>query len=73
MAPLAHKWDPTRGKWKMRQVIRAFLETSCGSVTEEDLLEHLSSVGYHPTATRRVLRQFVEVDAEGHVSLRRGG
>jgi len=37
------------------------------------LIRYLKNQGYHPTETRRILIQFVEIDENGHVTRMRGG
>lgn len=67
------RWDLSRGKWKLNQVIKEYLKVTPDPVTVDTLLRYLKSQGYHPTDTRRVLAQFVEVDDKGYVYLKGGG
>ncbi len=67
------RWDLSRGKWKLNQVIKEYLKVNPDPVTVDTLLRYLKSQGYHPTDTRRVLAQFVEIDDKGHVTLKGGG
>ncbi len=67
------RWDLSRGKWKLKQVIKEYLKGTPDPVTVDTLLRYLKSHGYHPTDTRRVLAQFVEIDDKDHVTLKGGG
>jgi len=58
--------------WTLRQNIRAYLNDVKGPVTEERLLRHLKILGYYVPSMRVVLWRVVQVDEEGHVSLRGG-
>lgn len=62
-----------QGRWKLNQIIKAFLRRSSGPVTVVELLEYLKGQGFHVAETGRVLDQFVDVDAKGRVTLREGG
>ncbi len=64
------RWDLSRGKWKLNQVIKEYLKGTTDPVTVDTLLRYLKSQGYHPTDTRRVIAQFVEIDDKGHVTLK---
>ena len=65
------RWDPRRGRWKLAQLIREYLEQSSGPVTREDLLKHLQGLGFYGPSMQRIIGQFIEVDEAGHVSLRK--
>ena len=67
------RWDLRRGKWKLNQIIKEYLKRTPDPVTVDTLIRHLKSHGYHPTDTRRVLDQFVEIDEKGHVAMKSGG
>lgn len=69
---MAHRYDPRRGMWTLRQNIRAYLDEVKGPVTKEQLLKHLKLLGYYAPSMRKVLWRVVQVDEEGHVSLRGG-
>ena len=67
------KWDPRRGKWKLKQIIKEYIQVTPDPVTVDALIRYLKTRGYHPTDTRRILDQFVEVDEKGNVSMKKGG
>lgn len=62
-------WDTSQGKYKLRRIIVRYLSRGKGPVHVDDLVRYLTSQGYHPTSTRRILGQFVAVDDEGRVTL----
>jgi hypothetical protein len=62
-------WDTSQGKYKLRRIIVRYMSRGKGPVHVDDLLRYLQSQGYHPTSTRMILGQFVDVDDEGHVTL----
>jgi len=66
------RWDPLRGKWKLNNIIKEYLKATPDPVTVDALIIYLKSQGYHPTETRRILPQFVEIDGKGHVTKKRG-
>jgi len=72
LSPLG-RWDPRRGKWKLNKIIKEYIQVTPDSVTVDALIRYLKSQGYHPTETRRILPQFVEIDEKGHVTRMRGG
>jgi hypothetical protein len=55
---------------KLRRLIAWYLSRGKGPVHVDDLLAYLKGQGYHVSSTRRILGQFVDVDDEGHVTLR---
>jgi len=57
----------------LNQVIKDYLKVTPDPVTVDTLIKYLKSHGYHPTATRRVLAQFVKIDENGHVAMKSGG
>jgi len=67
------RWDPRRGKWKLNKIIKEYLQVAPNPVTVDTLIRYLNSQGYHPTTTRVILPQFVEIDEKGHVTKKRGG
>ena len=67
------RWDPRRGKWKLNKIIKEYIQVTPDPVTVDALIRYLKSQGYHPTETRRILIQFVEIDKKGHVTRMRGG
>ena len=67
------RWDLHRGKWKLNQVIKDYLKVTPDPVTVYTLIRYLKSQGYHPTDTRRVLAQFVEINEKDHVVMKSGG
>ena len=69
----SRRWDLSRGKWKLNQVIKEYLKVTPDPVTVDTLLRYLKSQGYHPKDTRRVLAQFVEIDDKGNVTMKGGG
>ena len=67
------RWNLSRGKWKLNQVIKEYLKVTPDPVTVDTLIRYLKSQGYNPSDTRRVLAQFVEIDENGHVAMKSGG
>ena len=70
---LPGRWDPRQGKWKLNQIIKEYMQVAPTPITVDALIRYLKNQGYHPTATRRVLDQFVEIDEKGHVTIKKGG
>ena len=67
------RYDPQRGRWKLGQIIKDYLQNAGGPVALEELLHHLRARGYHVGHTRLIIDQFVDVDDQGRVYLKRGG
>jgi len=67
------RWDPRRGKWKLNKIIKEYIQVTPDPITVDALIRYLKNQGYHPTETRRILIQFVEIDENGHVTRMRGG
>jgi len=67
------RWDPRRGKWKLNQIIKEYIQEAADPVTVDALVRYLQGQGYHPTTTRGILAQFVEIDGKGNVTMKRGG
>lgn len=65
--------DPRRGKWKLNKIIKEYIQVTPDPVTVDALIRYLKTQGYHPTTTRRILAQFVEIDEKGHVTRMKGG
>jgi hypothetical protein len=62
----------SQGKAKMRRIIVRYMSRGKGPVHVDNLVRYLTSQGYHPTSTRAIIGQFVDVDDEGHVAMREG-
>jgi hypothetical protein len=62
-----------QGKVRLRRIIVRYMSRGKGPVHVDDLLRYLKDQGYHLSSTRMILRQFVDVDDEGHVAMREGG
>ena len=67
------RYDPKRGRWKLGQVIKAYMQNADGPVTLEQLLHHLRALGYLVGSTRQIIDQFVDVDDDGRVHQKIGG
>ncbi|GAH48038.1 unnamed protein product [marine sediment metagenome] len=67
------RWDPRRGKWKLNKIIKEYIQVTPDPVTVDALIWYLKTRGYHPTETRRILSQFVEIDEKGCVSMKKRG
>ena len=67
------QYDSQRGRWKLGQIIKDYLQNAGGPVALEELLQHLRARGYHVASTRRIIDQYVDVDDQGRVYQKRGG
>jgi len=68
------RWDPRRGKWKLNKIIKEYIQVTPDPITVDALILYLKTRGYHPTTTRRILPQFVEIDEKGNVTrMKKGG
>jgi len=68
----SRRWDPSQGRWKLNQIIKEYIQVTPDPVTVDALVRYLKSRGYHPTETRRILPQFVEIDEKGNVRRKKG-
>jgi len=67
------QYDPQRGRWKLGQVIKEYMQNARGDITLLQLLTHLKARGYHVPSMYQILDQFVDVDDHGHVHRKIGG
>ena len=68
----SRRWDPSQGRWKLNQIIKEYIQVTPDPVTVDALVRYLKSRGYHPTTTRGILAQFVEIDEKGNVRMKKG-
>lgn len=44
-----------RGRYELRRLVRAAIEDAGGEIAEDQLLSHLTFLGYHGPSVRKVL------------------
>lgn len=68
---MAQRYNPLQGKWTVNRLLKRAIEANGGEMPVEDLLEHMSNLGYMKEPLRDRLR-FLDVDVVDGVARLRG-
>ncbi len=67
---MPRNFSPHPGKWTINNLIKEKLETKGGEMPLEDLLNHLSTQGYHKESLRQNLKNLDMEVVNGKARLR---